>query len=109
LTGCSANRAETRASDRGGERAAAMYSVIVTANSTTLIHASGSATCWSAPPVTRHRGCNTPCAASGAKTASPGPPPKRNDTLRSPPESYMAIDQVTLEPLVLVKAFKALH
>jgi transposase len=52
-------------SDRGGERAAAIYSLIATANSTASIPKPGSPTCCAASPIIRFLGSTSCCPGIG--------------------------------------------
>ena len=75
-------------SDRGGERAAAMYSLIATAKLNDVDPRPGSPTCSPASPITRRHGCTNSCPGTGATPASLKPPPDRSATPRCPPEGY---------------------
>jgi hypothetical protein len=81
-------------SDRGGERAAAMYSLIATAKLNDVDPPPVLPMCLPASPITRRRDWTNSCPGSGATPASLKPPLDRCAPPRSPPEGYDRTDRV---------------
>ena len=80
-------------SDRGGERAAVMYSLIVTSKMTTSIRKPGSPTFWTASPSIPSKGSTNSCHGIGAPPSGTliKPPEPKMTRARSSPDAYVSL------------------